>query len=568
MCLILVFVTAALGAKGSEAGSTTEASTRGDDVWLLRAPLLPLVLAVVSGLVALYALLLRFAFDAKNFKLPPTATSANPVLVAATLIAGALTAAYAVLRLRAHLLAEARSKLEVHSDFRADERHRSDQEAALVDRFSKAVELLAAPQPISRIAGAHLVLALGDEWPTGTQRCLDVLISHLRGLRENNLLTEETVPRGVREEVRLITSEIFRRLSTDGDHWNVRAGDFSGTALDGVDLESVNRFASLDFRGAHGFGDLSIPADSSPSAPLLADLQCDGDLSVACSPAWTELDMSRAVVAGAIDIAGESPAGEITGTELQAGGSLNLAFDTFHSNVMLDGVDVQEEIRIGLETLGASFGIDETPVGLSLANATFGRLALQRLTRAPQVDLSGATGAVDLTASVFAFEVNANNLDATAGLQLRGTRFEEAFTLDGARFPHTVDLDGVVLSEKARSAIESSVFTWRDRMLAATGARHPTQLPDLRVDFAWREAIEPLRDQAGPQLMDELERRLGTIEANLPLDWSNKPSFQARLVSEVSRAVAKTLASQEVEDDVRSALLTIFQARATTEAAT
>lgn len=558
LCLVLMCVTAfaARPSRGSESASITLTTTTAP--WLLRAPLLPLVLAVVTGLIASYALLLHFAFGARDFKLSPATTGANPVLVAATLIAGALTAAYAVLRLRAHLLVETRSRLEAHGDSRADEKHRSDQEVALVDRFSKAVALLAADQAISRIAGAHLILALGDEWSTGTQRCLDVLVSHLRGLRENNTLGDEAVPRGMREEVRLITSEIFRRLSNGGPRWEVRAGDFSGTALDGVELEDAAQVASLDLRGAHILGDLSVPATSSLEAPLLADISCDGDLFVECSPDWTELDLTRAAVAGSIHITGAAPAGTLAGTELQAGGSLNLSFGVFQSDVTLDGVEVEGDIRVGLAALGAAFGVDgDAPVDLSLVNASFGRLALQRVTRGPRVNVSGAVGVVDFTSSVFPFEVNANRLDASAGLHLRGARFEDALILDGATVPEVVDLDGLFLSDTACSAIESSDFSLRDLMLSATRAKPPRQGSTDGAGFDWRSAIEPLRERAGTHLMQELETRLKGLEANLPLDWRNKTSFAAQVASEVSRALARADAAKDVADEIQSALRNI-----------
>ncbi|CAN7310850.1 hypothetical protein LJR045_001621 [Microbacterium sp. LjRoot45] len=190
-------------------GSLKRRSGADSEPWLLRAPLLRLVLAVVSGLIALYSLLLLLAFGAEDFSLPDKANIASPVIVAATLIAGVLTAAYAVLKFRAHLLSEARGKIDAQEDQRAGDKHRADQEFALIERFSKAVGLLAAEQPISRIAGAHLVLALGDEWTSGTQRCFDVLTSHLRALGENKAIEDDSLfGPGVREEIRLITAEL------------------------------------------------------------------------------------------------------------------------------------------------------------------------------------------------------------------------------------------------------------------------------------------------------------------------------------------------------------------------
>lgn len=550
MCLTLVVVSA-LGARSSgRSAPGFEDSSQQSQGWLLHAPLLPLVLAVVVGLVSLYSLLLLLAFGAESFKLPDTANAANPVLVGATLIAGALTAAYAVLRLRAHLLAETHSKLEAFGDRRAAERHRSDQEAALVERFSRAVSLLSADQAISRIAGAHLVLALGDEWPSGAQRCLDVLISHLRGLRENPAIEDETVPRGVREEVRLITSEICRRLSGGTAGWIVRAGDFSGTALDGVDLQSAAQVTSLDFSGALILGDLSIPAASSGEAPLLADLCCHGDLLIECSPDWEALDLSRSVVDGSVRLSGKSAG--LAAPGLRAGGSLDLLFSTFPVDVVLDGVNVEGEVRVGLPSLGAAFGDGAEPVELSLVDATFARLSLQRLTCGPRLNLSGARGFVDLTSSVFPFEVDASHLDASAGLHLRSARFDDALILDGAKVPAIIDVDGLVLSDAARSAIQSADPELRDRLLETSQVRSPSPSP-ADGGFDWRLVVEPFRDRAGAQLMSALEGRFTAVETNLPLDWRNKQSFAAEVASEVARAFATVDAPAGLEGEVQSA---------------
>lgn len=522
---------------------------------MLRAPLLPLVLAVIVGLVSAYALLLLFAFDAPDFKLPAKANVASPVIVAATLVAGALTAAYAVLRLRAHLLAEERGRLDANSDERADQRHRSDQELAFVERFSKAVALLAAVEPISRTAGAHLILSLGDEWPSGAQRCLDVLISHLRGLREKYSFAEdETGSRGVREEVRLITSEVFRRLSANGPLWSVRAGDFSGTALSTIDLNEVAPVAILDLRGAFVLGDLTISAGASAEVPRLAGMLCEGDLTLQWDENWGLCDVSRMTVRGSATILGKSMIADFNGSEMQVGGSLAMSFDAIRGNITLDLLDVQGDVAIGTPELGAEFGVDGTPVDLSLVDASFGRLLLRRFTRGPRLNLSGARGAVDLSSSVFPFEVNASKLDATTGFHLRGARFHDAFVLDEAKVPGGVDLDGLFLSDVARSALQSSEFVLRDRMLGVGGAQAPSHNTEPAGAFDWQGAIQPLREQAGPGFMAELEARLTRVAGELPLDWRSKTSFEAHVMSEVARAAAHTEAPEDAVHAVRVAL--------------
>ena len=526
------------------------------EAWLLRAPLLPLVVAVVAGLLSIYSLILHYAFGAVDFQLPSNANGTSPVLVAATLIAGALTAAYAVLRLRAHLLAEAKGRLDAHGEERADERHRNDQEVALTERFARAVALLADAQPISRIAGAHLILALGDEWMRdgAQQRCLDVLISHLRGLRQNETFQDEPGSRSIREEVRLITSEVLQRLSANGNSWKVRAGDFSGAVVADFDLAEVQTFASLDLRGAQVLGDLVIPRAASANAPRLSGLVCEGEVSIEWADRWADLDLSSADIGGAIALTGKVLPGVLNGASLRVGGDFSLGFESFEGDIFLDSSEIAGAVAVGSSELGAVFGTETNSTLLSATGATFEELKLRRSRRGPQLDLTGAIGAVDLSRSVFPFEVTANRLDASAGLVLRGAQFEGALVLDAAEVPKVIDLDGLYLSDTARSAISSSEFALRGRLLAYGQAEVPTRVPERDAEFDWRSAIERLRDRAGEPMMTELETRLTRIESDLPLDWETRPTFTARIMSEVSRAAAKVDAPKSVEDAVHTAL--------------
>jgi hypothetical protein len=526
------------------------------ETWLLRAPLLPLVLAVVAGLLSVYALILHYAFGAVDFQLSATTNGTSPVLVAATLIAGALTAAYAVLRLRAHLLAEAKGRLEAHGDERADERHRSDQEVALTERFARAVALLADTQPISRIAGAHLILALGDEWVRNgaQQRCLDVLISHLRGLRQNTAFQEEVDSRSIREEVRLITSEVLDRLTSGVNSWTVRAGDFSGAVVSDFDLTEVHAFLSLDLRGALVLGDLSIPHDASSAAPRLSGLVCEGSVSIEWADAWADLDLSNADVGGAVALTGKVLPGVLNAPSLRVGGDLSLGFESFEGDILLDSSEIMGAAVIGSSELGATFGTETKSTLISLTGSSFQQFQLRRSPRGPQLDLTGATGAVDLSRSVFPLEVTANRLDASAGLYLRGARFEGPLVLDEANVPSVIDLDGLFLSDSARSAISSSEFPLRDRLLLHGQENVPGRVVESDAGFDWRNSIEPFRERAGEPLMSELETRLTRIESDLPLDWRLRPPFTARVMSEISRAAAKVDAPKSVEDALHAAL--------------
>ncbi|WP_437773488.1 hypothetical protein [Arthrobacter sp. KNU40] len=550
--LALVVVVAIIAARG-----------KPGEPWLLRAPLLGLVLAVLLGLISIYSLLLLFAFDAPDFKLPATANVSNPVVVAATLVAGVLTAAYAVLRLRAHIVAEEKGRIDARGDSRADDKHRSDLEVALIERFAKAVELLASEHAISRIAGAHLILALGDEWKRGAQRCLDVLVSHLRGLRENYSFDEEAGSSyGVREEVRLITTEVLRRLSESGDRWDVRAGDFRGTVLGDVDLTAATGLAELDFRESRILGDLTLSRLASHVVPQLAGLICDGHLSVE----WTkspeaeqtelrdEIDLSASAVGGTVVFSGEQLDRDLKCSDLRVGGDFSLAFEEFGCDITLDAADIQGEIRIGSTALSTAFGVSGEQTSLSLADATFSKLILRNLSSGPLLNLAGASGEVDLSDSRFPFEVVANRLEAGTGLNLRRARFEAALVLDGATIPATVDVEGLVLSASARSGIQSSDFAFRDRLLAPIEVAKPVQRATSDSKFDWRMAIEPLRDSADPSFVEEVERRLARAEVDLPLDWQQRPTFTSRIMSVVSRAAAMTDQPDDVARLMQAAL--------------
>jgi hypothetical protein len=554
LCLVL-FVLVALNAEFSRR-KQLEVKPSVSDSWLLRAPLLPLVLAVVAGLLSIYALTLHYAFGASDFQLPAAANVTSPVVVAATLIAGTLTAAYAVLRLRAHLLAEAKGKLDAHGDERADERHRSEQEVAFTERFAKAVALLADEQPISRIAGAHLVLALGDEWSRvgAQQRCLDVLVSHLRALRENEEFDDESGSRGVREEVRLITSEVLRRLGEGTPTWDVRAGDFSGAVVADFDISGLSAFRQLDLRGGKVLGELTIHSAASIAAPKLSGLACEGDLTIEWADNWGDLDLSGAELGRSASFTGRTLPGVLNLINLHAESDLSLGFESFDGDVILDFAEIGGCAVVGSSELGATFGTEAKPAVFSLVGASFQEFQLRRSARGPQLDLTDAVGAVDLSHSVFPLEVTANRLDASTGLLLRGARFEGALVLDGATVPSSIDLDGLVLSESARSAVSSSEFALRDRLLEQGQEKAPARTVEQDQVFDWRRALEPVRERLGEPLMKEVEYRLRRIEADLPLDWHTRPPFTARVMSEVSRAVAKTDAPTTAEDELHAAL--------------
>ncbi|WP_155846812.1 hypothetical protein [Arthrobacter sp. 131MFCol6.1] len=508
----------------------------------------------------MYALVLLVAFDAQDFKLPGAANVTSPVIVAATLIAGTLTAAFAVLRLRAHLLAEARGRLDEIGDIRADEKHRSDQELSLAERFSKAVELIASEQAISRIAGAHLILALGDEWPRGAQRCLDVLISHLRGLRQNDSFDNDAVDsRGMREEVYLITREVFRRLRSSDSKWDVNAGDFSGTLLAGVDLTGVGPFNELDLRGARVLDDLVIPRLVSKRAPLMSELACGGDLDLDFAAGWDALDITDASVKGEIRISGLVPFVGVDGTGLRGGQGFRLDFQEFRGNVILDASQIQGEVSIGSAEFGAGFAHGSATLSVSLVDATFGAVALRRLAPGPRLALSRAVGSVDLSNSVFRFEVDASGLDATSGFNLQGARFDEALILDEALLPSSIDIDGLVLSATARSAVQSSEFDLREMLLGPMPVAGFQAKHELDPSFVWKEALQSVDYVVEPGFRLELERRLSLLEDELPVDWSKKASFGARVMSEVSRAAAKTEATASSEHAVHTALRTSLQ---------
>lgn len=538
----------------------TNAGINSADPWLLRAPLLPLVLAVVAGLVAVYALILHFAFGSVDFQLPARANIASPILVAATLIAGTLTAAYAVLKLRAHLLAEARGRLDANGEARAGEKHRNDQEASYSERFAEAVKLLADERSISRIAGAHLVLAIGDEWgsPGAQQRCFDVLLSHLRGLNRDESFEDESLSRSSREEVRLITSEMLRHLSVGAGSWQVAAGDFSGAVVADFDLTGISSLPRLDLRGARILGDASIPSTASSATPRLVGLFCEGDLDVETNVEWQELDLANAEVIGSATLTSAGDIKALTSTlsasSLVVGGDLNLSFDLFRADVLLDSATIEGRVIVGSHELGAAFGTRETPTSFSAVGATFQELRLRRAVPGPRLDLADAVGSVDLSGSNFDVEVTANNLDASAGLHIKDARFNSLLVLDGATTPSRIDLDGVMLSDAAVGSISSSDFVLRDQLLALREEPKPNRPFEDNPVFDWKLAIDPYRERCSPELLNDLEARLSQLEASLPVDWHTRPTFTAKVMSAVSRAVAIADGSRGDEDILQRAL--------------
>ncbi|MDO5080123.1 hypothetical protein [Buchananella hordeovulneris] len=525
--------------------------------WLLRAPLLPLVLAVVAGIIAVYALILRVAFTAKDFKLPIEPNKPSAVLVAATLMAGVLTAAYAVLRLRAHLLAEVRSKLDVRGDERAEKSHQSDQEVVFTERFSKAVAFLSDEQPMSRIAGVHLILALGDEWVRGggQQRCFDVILSHLRALGESRVIEDELVPRGLREEVRLITSEVLRRLSGEGASWAVNAGDFSGTVVADLDITGLRHFPMLDLRGARVLGNLTISGGGSEDVPKLTGVECDGTLTVEWGDDWGDLDLSGARVGGDVFLTGETLDGALNATNLIVEGQLSLSFESFRGDVLLDSAEISGGVVVGSPELGATYGTKTKSSVLSLIDASFQELKLCRSARGPRLNLTNARGAVDLSYSSFPLEVTANGLDASTGLNLRGSIFLGPLVFNDAMMASSVDIDGIYLSESAKNGISSSEFALRDRFLSLGQEGAPVLSVEQDVPFDWKSVVEAMRGEIGEALTGEIISRLEWIENRLPLDWDKRPAFRARVMTEVSRAAAKVGAPNHIEGKLRKALV-------------
>ncbi|WP_146112569.1 hypothetical protein [Arthrobacter sp. MYb213] len=494
------------------------------------------------------------AFNAKDFSLPATANVANPVLVAATLIAGALTAAYAVLRLRAHLLAEARGKLDAGEGERAAQKHQTDHESALIDRFFKAVSLLADDHSISRIAGSHLVLVLGDEWKNGTQRCFDVLVSHLRGLHEKTDFDDPAASsaRGVREEVRLITAELLRRLSSQNPGWNIRSGDFQGVVLGDADFSGVSGLSALDLSHSRILGDLRLPVGVTEGPMKLLQVTCDGDVEIQWTPSWSELNMTAMVVAGTVSLTGEKLGGALTAQQLHISGDLVLGFEEFQGDLLLDGSEVQGEIHVGSQTLHSRFGTGDERISLSLADSSFGTFILRNSAWGPLLNLSGASGAVDLSDSRFPFEVTANQLDASAGLNLIRARFDDAFVLDRASLAEEIKTEGLQLSALARNAIESSDFALRDRFIAP-----PEKIVIQDVDasgFNWMSAVELVRDNISAEFISHIEERMTAIAKDLPLDWQNRETFTSLVMREVSRAAAQADAPDTDTQLVKNAL--------------
>ncbi|MGW4116222.1 pentapeptide repeat-containing protein [Actinosynnema sp. NPDC004786] len=109
----------------------------------------------------------------------------------------------------------------------------------LLDRYTKAAELLGAPAASVRIAGAYAFAALANDAPEARQGCIDVLCAYLR----QPYVAEPGQERQVRLTVIRLVRDNLHLPDDDPRTWRGHDFDFSGAVFDGGD------FAGATFGG-------------------------------------------------------------------------------------------------------------------------------------------------------------------------------------------------------------------------------------------------------------------------------------------------------------------------------
>ncbi|MFD4338024.1 pentapeptide repeat-containing protein [Streptomyces anulatus] len=202
-------------------------------VWLVAPLALILVGAVAYGLYQGADALLRAENTGR--KPVPVQDVIKTTVTVLTLVGAVLAGMYAY---RKQLLDEGAS-------------HRADA-AQLAERYTTAAEQLGHDQAAVRLAGAHAMARLADDWPEQRQVCIDVLCAYLRMHYEPDSSTAG-FKTGERE-VRLTITRIIRDHLQDPTAATTWCGcdlDFTGAVFDGGDFRD-SRFSGgrVNFSGA------------------------------------------------------------------------------------------------------------------------------------------------------------------------------------------------------------------------------------------------------------------------------------------------------------------------------
>jgi len=119
----------------------------------------------------------------------------------------------------------------------------------LIERFGAAATQLGAEQPAVRVAGAHAMARLADEWPQERQMCIDALCGYLRMPFPPDAPNDDQALVAWRREreVRLTVLRLIGGHLRDGSasSWQGYDLDFTGAVLDEADFRGA-RFTGGD----------------------------------------------------------------------------------------------------------------------------------------------------------------------------------------------------------------------------------------------------------------------------------------------------------------------------------
>jgi uncharacterized protein YjbI with pentapeptide repeats len=119
------------------------------------------------------------------------------------------------------------------------------------DRYTMAAEQLGAEQPAVRLAGAHAMARLADDWVEQRQTCIDVLCAYLRlpGPDVEGIRRAERQVRGT--IVRVVADHLRKDAAVS---WSVASIDLRGAQLGTSNFSRAAFAGSVDFSGATFIG--------------------------------------------------------------------------------------------------------------------------------------------------------------------------------------------------------------------------------------------------------------------------------------------------------------------------
>ncbi|MQM27955.1 hypothetical protein GFD30_20645 [Glycomyces sp. NEAU-7082] len=128
------------------------------------------------------------------------------------------------------------------------------------ERFASAAEQLSSQRAANRLAGVYAMAALADDWDAGRQTCINVLCAYVRLPYETPPFRHEREAVGDPErfrpvlEERLVRHSVLnviggrlRRAPIPGRTWHQHDFDFTGTNLDGGNLNDALFLGRVSF---------------------------------------------------------------------------------------------------------------------------------------------------------------------------------------------------------------------------------------------------------------------------------------------------------------------------------